>query len=501
MAKHTTQILAILALTAACGPVAAPVELVSTDAQGQPLHNRDWLLYGDALNRPFSNLSAGDHDLRQSAVARSGHAIRLNPSRFGGLHFHADVPLDLAAYSAVELWVNAGSQGENADLQLQFIQGDGSVTGAATVAAYAPGGRLAPWEWVKVRIPFIDLDPTSHVITDIKLTGNSGEQSDVYVDDIKLLTSRADGWMYTQGNRIKWSSGYNFHGSGANIQDGRSCGACVGADAWASATEVNRRMDELVDNWHASFVRLTLESDSSESILNDATYLQTIQGIVKYTTARGLPVLMSMWLDPSFTSQGWPTQTTIAAWQKLAATFANTPNLIFGLVNEPQQNYDGSQDWQVWNLMNDTVKAIRAVEAQYGNNQHIIAVQGTGGWARRLDFYVKNPINAGGGANIAYETHAYDVQSQFYTRFGGPSQTLPVIIGEYGPVDGTMSTSDCTALQQQAKQYEVPYLAWTFHENCPPNLLQKNSNGCGINMNLQPTDWGNLVKDDLAVSW
>ncbi len=501
MANPTIHALLLLALGASEPAASIPLELVSYDSQGRVLRNQDWLLYGDALSAPFINLSSDDHSLGQKAVARSGRAIHLNPKAKRGLHLHAEGPVDIAAYSALEFWLHPGDQEEQVDLQVQFIQGDGSTTKSVSVAAYLPEGSWLASQWVRVRIPFIDFDPSSHVITDIMLRGQAGGLFDVYIDDIKLLTSRADGWKYTQGNRIKWSSGYNFHGSGANIQDGRSCGACVGTDQWSSATEVNRRMDTLVDVWGATFVRLTLESDGSESILNDATYLQTIQGIVNYTTARGLTVLLSMWLDPSFTSMGWPSATTIQAWQKLAATFATTPNLIFGLVNEPQQNYDGAQDWAVWNAMNNTVKAIRAVEAQYTNNQHIIAVQGTGGWARRLDFYVKYPISGGGGVNIAYETHAYDGQSQFYTRFGGPSQTLPVIIGEYGPVDGTMTTDDCVALQKQAKQYEVPYLAWTFHENCPPNLLVNNASGCGLDMNLVPTAWGNIVKNDLASGW
>lgn len=505
MIQLTTQLLFVLALNVAEAPPRSPVELASFDAQGQPLRNQDWSLYRDGLSPPFNDLSHGDYSMMQKRMAREGRAMRFNPGRRGSLIFQSEAPVDVAAYSAIELWFNTSTQRSSADLVLQFTQGDGSTSKAVPVAAYAQEANLRAGEWTRVRVPFVELDLSSHLLTAIAIRGGGGsadaEEGDVYVDDIKLLTSRANGWMYTQGNRIKWSSGYNFHGSGANIQDGRSCGACLGADAWTSATEVNRRMDALVDVWGATFVRLTLESDSSESILNDPTYLQTIQGIVKYTTARGLPVLLSMWIDPSFNSQGWPTATTIQAWQKLAATFAYTPNLIFGLVNEPQQNYDGAQDWDVWNAMNNTVKAIRAVEAKYTNNQHIIAVQGTGGWARRLDFYVKYPISGAGGTNIAYETHAYDVQSQFYTRFGGPSQTLPVIIGEYGPVDGTMTTDDCIALQKQAKQYEVPYLAWTFHENCPPNLLAKNASGCGIGMNLAPTAWGNIVKNDLATGW
>ena len=37
---------------------------------------------------------------------------------------------------------------------------------------------------------------------------------------------------------------------------------------------------------------------------------------------------------------------------------------------------------------------------------------------------------------------------------------------------------------------------------CPPNLLKDNSgNSCGVGMPLEPTAWGQLLKDRLARPW
>ena len=77
-----------------------------------------------------------------------------------------------------------------------------------------------------------------------------------------------------------------------------------------------------------------------------------------------------------------------------------------------------------------------------------------------------------------------------------PSQTLPVIIGEFGPVTGVaqMSLEDCGTLMDEAKNRHIPYLAWTFHQRCPPNLLVDHTHNCGTGMTLTPTpDWGELV--------
>ncbi len=311
-------------------------------------------------------------------------------------------------------------------------------------------------------------------------------------------------WLHVEGNRIRTAGGEVWAGRGANLQDTRGCNAC--AYAPADPGEVERRIDELVDVWGADFIRLTLESYASADgriqwagPLQDPGFLTDIVDIVDHVgTKPGVYVLLSLWIDPSFSDMGWPTPATSQIWAALAERFADDPHVLFGLVNEPQQNYDGSYDASVWQAMNDTVAAIRAVEDQLGTPRHIISVQGTGGWARFLDYYVDHPITAGGGADIAYEVHVYDPASTFDDRFVGPAATVPVIIGEFGPASGYMTLSDCEQLMTSAEALGVPYLAWTFHGRCPPNLLVDNSGGgCGVGMALEPTEWGQLLRDHL----
>jgi hypothetical protein len=207
-------------------------------------------------------------------------------------------------------------------------------------------------------------------------------------------------------------------------------------------------------------------------------------------------------VDPSFSELGWPTATTNLVWAKLAEVFKDEPRVLFGLVNEPESNFSGAQDADVWAAMNSAVQTIRDVEAAQGTPNHVVAVQGTRQWSRVLDHYLTHPITAGGGANVAYETHVYDPQSTFAARFEIPSQTLPVIIGEFGPAAGYMTEEDTAALMVSAEAHGVPYLAWTFHQRCPPNLLVDNSaGGCGVGMTLTPTSWGTQLRNRLARPW
>ena len=303
------------------------------------------------------------------------------------------------------------------------------------------------------------------------------------------------GWLHTSGNRIYRGSTV-FHGRGANFHDTRNCNAC--AYEPPNVAEVKRRADELIDNWKANFVRLDLESAAAadsrvqwQGVLDDPGYQADIQSIVAHVSAKGAYVLLSLWDEPTATANQLPTTATLAVWRKLADMFKNEPRVLYGVTNEPHDDTDET----VWTAMNDAVAAIREVETQAGTPQHIIAVQGTQQWGRTLAYYVTHPITAGGGKNIVYETHVYDPQSEFEALFETPGRTLPVIIGEFGE-------QDADALMDRAEAAQIPYLAWTFHGRCPPNLLVDNSGGgCGVGMDLVPTAFGQKIKNRFLTPW
>lgn len=314
--------------------------------------------------------------------------------------------------------------------------------------------------------------------------------------------------LRTSGNRILQPDGQVWMGRGVNMPDTRSCDNCTFEAS--NAGEVRRRVDEAVDNWGANFLRLNLESYARGDgrvhflgVLDDAAYLNDIRAIVAHVgTKPNVFVMVSVWNDPTFDSFGAPTGETIRIWQRLAETFRTDAHVLFGVANEPEFNFDGARDAQVWRAMNDVVAAIRAVEdAAQGSVRHLVAVQGTREWARILDYYVQNPIQAGGGQNVVYETHVYDPASRFDELFVNPARTLPVIIGEFGPINEpdapVMTISDAQQLMARADTVQVPYLAWTFHHFCPPNLLAPAAAGCGVGMPLVPTNWGTVVRDHL----
>lgn len=311
-------------------------------------------------------------------------------------------------------------------------------------------------------------------------------------------------WLYTKGNHLYNSDGTLFHGRGVNLPDPRGCGtcACNGTDLTLSTGEVIRRIDVLVDTWHVNFLRLDLESYAATALsaVGDPAYLAAVKQIVAHVQSKnGVYIELAVWLDPSLDANGWPTDATNAILSTLVSVFGDVSQVLFGIANEPQKNYDGTEDAQVWARMNAALAAIRAAELAFGNYQHIVLAQGTGGWARFLTYYETHPLTAAGGNNVAYEVHVYDAASAFGARFIAPSQILPVVIGEFGPIDGVMTLEDTAALMTQAEAANVPYMAWTFHMRCPPNLLVDTSNGgCGIGSMLIPSPWGQQVQAQLT---
>lgn len=319
------------------------------------------------------------------------------------------------------------------------------------------------------------------------------------------------GWLRVEGNRIVTPDGKPFRGRGANLHDTRSCDSC----SWEPphVEEVTRRIDALVDDWQATFVRLLLESYPDrgpgrgrthyKNVLEDEDYFRDVMRIIGHVgKKRGVYVLVSLWHDPTLGPLGWPTERTRTVWKKLARALKDMPFVMFGLVNEPEKNEKGLLDGEVWTAMNETVAAIRSVEEP--GKRHIVTVQGTREWGRVLDYYMAHPITAGGGVNVAYETHVYNRPARFDELVTRPSRKLPVIIGEMGVVNdknATMHPEDVVQLLDLAERLDVPWLAYTFHTNCPPNLLVEQAGACGVGASLEPSPWGRLVKERLARKW
>jgi len=318
------------------------------------------------------------------------------------------------------------------------------------------------------------------------------------------------------GNHIQYDDGRPFHGRGANLHDERSCEACSFAPP--NPTGLDRWADELIDNWHASFIRFLLSAkaapfNSSEqqwmNLVDDPGYLADIKTNVEHMSAKpGVYILVTLFADPTMKDNNtdfdseWPSSLgdTNTRYDKLAETFFENPRVLFGLTNEPHTQ--PAHDGELAAVYADAISHIRAVEDSHGTPHHIIVVQAPEGYARDLSYFVAHPL---AGDNIAYEIHPYNPATDFDALIVQPSHTLPILIGEYGPA-GNMTDTDIQTLWTTAQANDVPYIGWVFHMRCPPNMLQDTaSDGCGLDAStgyaFPRTPWGDLLHDHLMTPW
>ncbi len=328
-------------------------------------------------------------------------------------------------------------------------------------------------------------------------------------------TTGSSGWLHTSEDDILTENDELFHGRGANLHDTRSCDACSGLPpdpeglmAWA---------DELIDNWHANLIRFNLWSFADDggfrvqwrSIVDDAEYYQDVQTVVNHMTSKpGVYVMVTLFLDPSMVPDGqkhgtWPTEDTLPVYEMLAEAFVNNPQVLFGLMNEPHD--DESENAALANIFQKAIQTIRGVEDAHGTPQHIIVAQASQRWARDLSYWIEHPL----GENIAYEVHVYNPASDFDDLVVKPSAQLPMLIGEFG-YHQYMTIADTKTLMQVAEENDVPWIAWNFHQRCDPNLLADEGgngyDGCGFEgagtvYTWPTTEWGDAVKERLAMPW
>jgi hypothetical protein len=321
------------------------------------------------------------------------------------------------------------------------------------------------------------------------------------------------GWLIVKGNRILTDEGKPFHGRGANLHDTRSCNACTGQVPDVAGWK--RWADELVDNWHANFIRFDLEAYADDagyrkqwkSLGVDDGYLADIKTMVSYLTGKpGVYVLVTLFEDPAIKPNNsdpdseWPTDAAGPLYTRLAEALFADPHVLFGLANEPHGPADRNPDLVM--AYQKAIDLIRGAETAHGSQKHVIVVQAPQGYARDLTYFMANPMP---GENIAYEIHPYNPKADFDKLIVQPSQKLPVIIGEYGPA-GAMTDDDIRAMWMVAQANEVPHVAWNFHMRCAPDMLQDTAkDGCGLaasaGYTFPRTPWGDLFRGYLATPW
>lgn len=314
------------------------------------------------------------------------------------------------------------------------------------------------------------------------------------------------GWLYTDGAKLEVSdgkgSGTPWIGRGVNLDDIFFCG--YDNTLWMPdpGGELKKVVAGLISGWKPNFIRLSLSMASYQTVswFTDADKYQTPMLDVVHAIGQhaGVYVLLALRSDASMIGQdtvhGDPEATGIPSDSTTTPDKANFPTgtdpvyialvdafkddnfVAFGLTNEPGGNQLTND--QIRKSLDHAVGTIRKEEDKLGVPHHLVSVQGQN-WTSDISAYAKQPLSYD---NVVYEVHGYPPKPEWYTF-----DNIPVIIGEYGSLDG-----DGAAFFADLEAKQLSSLAWDFdsYSNCAPDLLEVNQSST----NLTPSDWGKLVQ-------
>ncbi|OMP77364.1 cellulase family glycosylhydrolase [[Flexibacter] sp. ATCC 35208] len=229
-------------------------------------------------------------------------------------------------------------------------------------------------------------------------------------------------WLHVDGNRIKDSIGNNITLRGVSILAPEHNNECTTCNT-KSISEMLEWQADAGRGWQSRVVRLQVTcakvSDPAQS------FADIIDPYVQQAIAKGLYVIVDLHFVSNYGSGGIPQVLVMNFWKYVAPKYANTPNVLFEVYNEPIN----PDVWATWkSYIQPVIDTIRAVAPK-----NIILVGGPQ-WSTRVNSALASPMT---GANLVYVYHIYPNQgaattANLNTKFGTAAQTIPVMVTEFG---------------------------------------------------------------------
>ncbi len=243
-------------------------------------------------------------------------------------------------------------------------------------------------------------------------------------------------WLHVSGNKLMDPSNNVVILRGVDLTD-----LAVAATHGRSATQLIDMATDSNNGWYAHVVRLAVYPDAIDTTAGwnanpDAYFNTYLNPAVNECVARQIYCIIDWHYITDYSSSAVNTATT-NFWNYVAPKYANTPNVIFELFNEPTT----PNNWSTWkSAAQPWVNVIRAAAP---NN---IILIGSPQWSQTTNNAASSPFS---GSNLMYVVHIYPQhggQSTWDSWVGNTSGSVPYFITEYGwqngggnPTSGTTS--------------------------------------------------------------
>jgi hypothetical protein len=244
-------------------------------------------------------------------------------------------------------------------------------------------------------------------------------------------------WLHVEGNQIKDPAGDPVCLRGVSvIPDEDNNGP-----NHRPLREIVKLQQDSTQGWYARVVRVPVTFRGGAWDRPDppikSQFAAHVQPFVDQAVSLDEYVIIDLHLIEDYGAAGVKQQFLMDWWTHVAPHYANQPNVIFELFNEPVE----PNDWNTWKtFIQPVVNAVRAIAPK-----NLIMVGGPD-WSHNVNGALTNPIT---GGNIVYVYHFYPHDgeasaSNIDARFGNAARMIPVIVGEFGWDDTAAYSDDIT---------------------------------------------------------
>jgi len=280
-------------------------------------------------------------------------------------------------------------------------------------------------------------------------------------------------WLHVSGNWIQDAAGNNVTLRGVAVlpqNEAFYCHYCFNQDI----STVIGQASNAADGWYSRVVRITVTK--ADSLTPAAEFANNIDPLVQTAISNGLYAIIDLHFISDYGSQGKAIRqsTVMDFWNYVAPRYANVPNVIFEVFNEPI----GPTNWTTWQAyIQPVVNAIRAVAP---NN---LILMGSPNWSQMANSAVTSPIV---GSNIVYVYHLYPNQGTPTTalldsKFGTASNSIPIMLTEFGwqPGGGNVVGGTTSGWGIPVKTYldahpQISWSAFIFSDFWKPVMFDHN---------------------------
>jgi len=275
-----------------------------------------------------------------------------------------------------------------------------------------------------------------------------------------------------------------------------------------------------INEWNCNLLRINLSSRWVPSYGKTTKaqwdeYLSIVDRVVSEAVRNEVYVI----LDDHPSDLYWmPIEVDYEFWDIMSLRYANCPNVIFGIFNEPHdvtlsqwKNGSGDEEWENPNVDGDFKKIYgmqQLVDVIRNNGaDNLISATGVNNGSVWNGFLEGGLLEDHGGNGIMYEIHRYSYANDFDTRYNEVLGKIPLFIGEFNTNEGPYKYGDeiepwdlkdeesiafMNSIMDFIEKWDLSFCAWALHSNYPPMLLEKGF------PEFIPTASGQIIKDYIS---